>query len=451
MGLFKTLLIGGLATFSVVLTSLTFSPTAAAAASTQTISCGAIACSVDTTAYGQSGWTDTGSSGSGGSTPTYSSSQFIPCSLWLGKTTGITGSYPVKNSGSYACGFFAGKTITPCPPQTDRASTGKIEIYQTGSDNKQHYLYYFCLYPTDAYAPIKHNLGNGKIYTSGIGNFFNTNSSSAAAATYGAGGRLTSSSGWITRNVNLSNPAHYVGAWKPAFTAKTGINANGDPQYGYYRLQWTLNYRLCEKYGYPAWLNQPVQYDCSQKGQDKVASPYTYACNIGNPPLRAGIIRGASFIPNVCNPKWKCIITGSTKVNNYFTPITVMRNGEKLNVTYPSVGVSGSAIRDSHSWKIYNQVTAGATPTINFVYTSWKWDSYVPYQKTGNTIAFTWASDTINQPFSWSTKYSFTAEWYMPTTANIGGSTKYKWVTASATCPQTTYSPKVTVVRSVNR
>lgn len=457
-------ILGGFLVLTGAALSLTLSETSAHA-----VNCGAAECYADSTVRGESNWEDTASSGGSGSTGGggggHSSSDFVmtvrTCDSWLPVGGGqSTGTYPAENSNRYNCSFADGGAYTgsggeiwfSCAPRSDRASNGRVTVfYQDPNTGRRTYAWYYCLYPTDAYAPIERLQGSGKIYTGGQGSFFLTGTSPNASQvrTYNGGGNLSNTSGYISRNVNLANPEAYTGAWQPSFTGRTSTKSNGDPDYGFYRLDWRLDYRICEKWAYPSWLGVPARYDCSRTGVDTSATPYTYACNF-NPPLVEGVRSDGLFIPSACEPRWVCDISGDTTVGGQPDALTVMRNGEQLPVRFPSVGVSGTNVRNATDWRYFNAPLRDVSPTLNYVESSWAWSTWDSYRQDG-TIAFRWASVKTGQGFEWNTRFRFTAQFYLPTQTVVGGSPTYRWVTGTAECPQTVDSPKVEVVRAVNR
>lgn len=467
MGLRFTLTLA--ATFLISLLSLTADNTEASALE---VECGNITCSVNSTVRGESDWRDQeaqdpGQPGGGGNNePSPNIVAIRACGSWLPEGGGqsVT-TYPADNSGNYECYFSdsgstgggSGEVYLYCPPLPDRAANGRANVYTRLSDGTLIYKYFFCLYPTDPFAPVERLMGSGRIYTGGQGDFY-LSPSAREASEWSTTGSLTDSTGYINRGVNLSNPSAFTGAWQPNFNAETGVLPNGTPQYGYYRLKWTLDYRVCNRYEYPSWLNMPPRFDCSQTGQDRYADPYTYGCNL-NPALQAGINTSALFRAADCRPDWECVITGDIEVQGSTADQTFIRNGDPLQVSNPtpSVAADSSTVRDIRGWRYRNSVDAGSTPfngtdpnsANQYFKASWRWDTWEQYQPTG-TIAFYWASDTPEDGFSWEQQYAFTADFYLPTQASRNGSTVYRWVQSGATCPQEEQSPDITVVRAVS-
>lgn len=445
-------------------------------ASGSTTSCGQAVCYVDSTVRSESNWasepytatdgtthpgSSSGSSGSGSSQPK-SMSAYRACDSWLPVNGGqSTSRYPAQNSSSMNCHFSDGGAVGGgtgvvwymCPPQGDRASNGRVtyyveRVYENGT-TAWVYARYRCLYPTDAYAPIERETARGKVYTGGEANFYQTTAPQATQAT--RSGVRTSASGYINRGVNLSNPEAWVGAWSPAFSARTGTTAAGAPLYGYYRLLWELDYRICVRYEFPAWLGQPARYDCGQVGRDTTVEPFTFACDT-NPPLQRGVRPGALFNASDCVPSWECQLSGDTTVGGTPDRLTVIRNGQPIPVTFatPTVRILDPArVRDVRDWKTWHTITPGSTPSSQYVKSSWVWDRWVDYRATG-TIAFNWASDSESQPFSWGDRYRFTADYLVPTQSAVDGSVSYVWVASTRDCLSSD-TPLIDVVRSANR
>lgn len=436
-------------------------------AQASTTSCGQVVCYVDTSVRGESNWEEeitddgTGSSepgGGGGTTTPRFLYTYKSCDTWLPQGGGIsTHSFPAVNSGSFNCNFSdggafygdQGEIYYQCAPRGDRASNGRVNAWVMDGERRV-FAFYYCLYPTDEFAPIERQVGSGKIYTGGRGDFYRTVSATQARQPIRTG-TSTDSTGYIDRGVNLSNPEGWSGTWQPSFTARTGETAAGDPLYGYYRLLWVLDYRVCVKYAYPSWLNQPVRYDCSEAGTDTTVRPYTYACDT-NPPLQEGIRSNALFRAADCVPSWECVLTGDTLVGGERESVTVMRNGENTEVRNPTPGVRISTptrIRDVRSWKALRTITPGSTPSADYVNASWEWEKWGNHTATSN-ISFNWASETASQPFSWDTRYRFTADYLVPKQDRLNGGVSYVWVTQTSDCLEND-SPDVLVVRSASR
>ena len=442
--------------------ALTLQPIQPAQAdSVPTTSCGQAVCFVETTVRGESDWQnevdDTTVGGGGTSAPSPFKNEVHLCDSWLPKSGGVgVGSYPADNSSSYVCNFRDGGTSSggsgttwfQCPPLTDRAANGRVDRYIVDKDGKATFAYFYCMYPTDDYAPIERELGRGKIYTGGQGDFYRTGSGSSAKQA-STSGTLTDSTGYVDRGVKLSNPEAYTGSWQPKFQAKTGTTAAGKPLYGYYRLLWKLDSRICIKYGYPSWLNEPTRYDCSQKVQDVIVNPFTYACD-SNPALAAGVRSNAKFDPAACESGWTCAVSSPMKVGGQTKAITVMRNGEGVPVVNPAGKVTkhGADIRNVGHWQTFSTINAGSDPDDPDEYqASWEWDKWETYSKDAD-IAFYWATEPKGS-FRWKTAYRFQAEFYVPTQAHVDGGTTYKWVMSTGKCGSTQSAP-VSVVRSVN-
>ncbi|KAA6436407.1 hypothetical protein FQ330_03105 [Agrococcus sediminis] len=389
----------------------------------------------------------------------------VPCSTWLPNGGGTsTGSYPAKNSSGFTChfrdgGYFGGGTqgiLFQCRPLSDRASNGRIDYYVRLTDGSLYYSSYRCLYPTDAYAPIERKTGEGKVYTGGRGDFLLTNASGAVR--HSGGGERTDTTGYVTRNVDLSTPERFTGAWQPSFDAKTGVTAAGEPRYGYYRLDWTLDYRLCTKWEYPSWLRQSVRIDCSRKGTDRPTSPYTYSCD-SNPPLRAGVRSGANFAAARCSAAaWSCDIKGHIRVGGASERVSVMRNGQSSIVSWHD-----RSVRDPNnrvrvlSWQQRSEVEAGSTPKNpavkrdndekEYFQASWKWGTWNTINRDGE-LFFYWASDP-GAPFRWETEYRFHGQFLVPTQTSMNSGSQNRWVKDYGYCG-THKSPQVEVLRSVS-
>lgn len=447
-----------------------FSPASNAHAAS-TVTCSAAVCSATSTQYAVGDWRgDMAEYGARtGTTPPRNPPQrvfFSPCGSWnTGNASSAGGArvynYPANSSGSYTCWANGGTYgITACPPLRDRASNGLLVVYRINSEGRSFYSHVRCLYPIDSYAPVERKTGSGKVYTGGAGSFFNTGtgqSAANAASTYGTSGTRTDTTGYINRNVDLSNPERFTGEWSPSFNAKTGTLRNGDPMYGYYRLAWNLDYRICDKWEYPSWIREPARYDCARSGQDRTADPFTYACD-SNPPLRAGIHAG-TFTPSACNKAWQCVADNDLLIGGLKDTITILRNGEAIPVTNPKPRVTqvGDQVRNPR-WEYRSELLEGSTP-YNFdvkvdhkdqwFYSTMSLDNkWLPYKAT-DEVAFYWASDG-GGGWQYQQQYAFTGEFLVPAQANVNGGSSSTYATDRVVCSTTEVSPKVIAVRSVN-
>lgn len=432
------------------------------------LGCGAADCYVDSSQHSSSSWwnswnagaltdADTGvESGSGSyGTNLLIDTRLSTCSGWGLGSSGWENEYPARGSGSYRC-FFPDASEDGgivCPPQGDRAANGRIDYRHFNPETNQlHFLYFVCLYPTDDYAPIERIIGGGKIYTGGQANFHyaGVNATARVVTKHGGGGTVSDTTGYIDRGVNLSDPEPWVGDWKPHFTARTMKDALGNPTYGFYRLDWKLDYRLCEKWAYPAWLNEPVRYDCARSGTDTSAQPYTYACNF-TPPLVAGVKGDAKFIAADCaSGRWECVITDATTVLEQDTFLSTIRTGEPMPVHHAVPTLRGDIISDSDAkWEAKHTITEGATPDPALVRTSWKWDKWIKLED--GEIGFNWATLNEDHPFSWSTDYRFKTKFYLPTQDDVNGASVTRWIDGNADCGTKETSPDVEVLRAVTR
>lgn len=452
MNIFGRFLIGGLSALAVCVGAVLLSATPAWA-----IACNGAECYIDSTRMVESDWeSEIDTSWSSQPKEQTVNSNLVSatsgCDLWSDSRSLISSTYPAQNSGLYGCliSFGFGSPLV-CPPKPDRASNGRVEVfYKDPNTGDLTYMYFFCLYPTDAYAPVERIVGRGKIYTHGRATFTQTGQEVNQALTrYDGGGQRHQDTGVIVRGVDLNNPEAYVGSWRPAFTASPNKKQNGDPNYGYYRLDWRLDYRVCLKWAFPAWLNQPVRNDCSIQGVDYETEPYTYACNL-NPPLRSGIDRDAVFSPSRCETTWRCVVEPATAVNGFTDSLTVLRNGEDLLVDFPSFTVSGDAVRNVQNKRFLNTPLSTATPSTNYTYSDFVWREWDTYRETA-VLAFNWASDSPREPFVWTTRFRYTAQYYLPTMDTVSSATEYRWVWGTTDCPQSVSSPSIEVVRSTNQ
>lgn len=426
----------------------------------EAISCGEAECYVSSVVPTNSSWeseplgTGGENSDSGSSAPSDYVYSFTPCRDWYGGGT-IGNNSPTYPITPRSCGNIP--LAMTCPPLTDRSATGWLNIYLKTETGKQKLVGATCLYPTDEYAPVERKLGEGKIYVGGRADFYQTSHKSSATV-YSREGTLTDSSGYVSRGANLSNAEAYAGVWKPSFTGKTGKKANGDPLYGYYRLIWDLDYKICEKWGYPSWLGVPARYDCSRGGQDRVVETYTYACNL-SPAIRAGVASNADFRPSACERGWSCSVSDPIRVNGYAADLSTMRNGVPLEVEFPSLTVHTSAsdrVRGVRGEQLKVNVVDGSTPwnkdfkdansSQQFFASSWVWDRW--QSSRDGELRFYWASEP-NRPFSITADYRFTADFFVYSQDSLTSGTRTQFAEDTVECGHRT-SAKITVLRSTS-
>ncbi|MBC9954061.1 hypothetical protein ICM05_05295 [Leucobacter sp. cx-42] len=375
--------------------------------------------------------------------------QFVPCGFY-GNTSSI--SFPTTAT---SCGKVPWKNI--CPPLPDRSPVGWVQIYKNGWNSLGNPTIKLigerCVYPSDPVVESRKSVA--KIYTGGQGDFRHS-LSTVTAQTLGEG-TVTSTTGYVSRGVNLSSPEKWAGSWTPSFTARTGTKPSGDPLYGYYSLQWRLDYRGCEKWGYPSWVEHTPRWDCGQSGYDTILTPYTYACD-SIPPLKEGLRAGAKFRPADCvSSLWECGVEGKIKVAGQSGPLTVMRNGDPVTVVFPALKITGEAVKAVRGEEVRVSLTDGATPLNpqnrdpnsknQFFDASWKWDKWEA--KKPSTLRFHWASDP-GHPFSFTAKNRFTGDFRVQQQDTINSSPVTVWASDQASCGSS-HSPEVSVLRAVSR
>lgn len=448
----RNLLIGGLFALTTFVASLLFSTSQAEA-----ISCGAAQCYVESTVKGESNWKESAVVKPGNPAPSPSNfeAQYVGCSFWF---TGVIPmkhhyQYPGDQSNTFGCyfnaGLFPGSREEICPANNVGAANGRTNVYYVDpSTGQKTFAYFYCVYPTAEYAPVEKIQGSGKIYVNGSAAFYNIGlTSSTSKINHGAGGTVTDSTGLIQRGVDLANPEMYAGEWRPSFMGRTETLPNGSPAYGFYRLDWTLNYHQCEKWGYPSWINEKPRYDCSQTGTDRIVEPYTYACNF-DPALIRGINNSALFRPGECEKTWTCEVDPNLFVGGQLDAISVMRNGHKIPVSYHAPLVTGEGVKNPRNYQVKHSITPGSTPSKEYVWTSFEWDKWQLFNEK-QQVAFNWVSDDASKPFSFRNDYRYTADFLLPSQGSISDGTVYKWVEGSENCPGASLSPEIRVLRSV--
>tara|TARA_B100000378_G_scaffold168781_1_gene136003 strand:+ start:491 stop:1912 length:1422 start_codon:yes stop_codon:yes gene_type:complete len=433
------------------------------------VSCGTIQCNVSSQAYAEgtnssnppAGSSSGGGSGSGsgGNAPRVSY-DFTACRNWYGNSAvgfQSSNSFPDPAlGGNYTCRFEGQatdllKNLPICYSLGSRVAYGRVDVYADGQ-----LWYSYCAYPSLRF--ITPSVSYFTRPTGGVGEFWlatsNTNSGGMATQ-YGSTGTLADTTGYRGTGFNPANPAADV-RLNQSFNAKTAVS-NGQPLYGYYRLQWRIDWTEWRLERYPSWLGKADQFTHIRDFNTVQVTPYTYTCS-SNPPLVQGVVGGVSFTAADCVPtQWQCDIAGEIQVNGTSQPTTVMRDGSDIGVTFPSFGVSGNGVSNVRNQQMFNNVDTAAVSPVNgsnpegekqYFWADWRWNRWTSYQPSG-TLAFYWSSD--NGKRWWFTqKYQFTAEFWVPTAASINGGSAFQWVTDTTECGVEKRSPDVTVVRSVN-
>jgi hypothetical protein len=473
---------GGLlaAVVAIPLSVLAINTDSAEAATTGgTISCGAAVCSVNTNAQATnssfvipdtSGGGSSGGGSGGAAAPSPYSYTKESCASFLPIGGGSTShSYPAINSSSYNCylargsGFGGGSGFAPyCPPKSDRAANGAVyKFYTDPATGKATLISYYCAYPTDAYAPIERKSATAKTYVSGDGKFHNV-SSSQQATVYNQNGLLTDS---IHKEIpfNAANPPASPNL-NQDFDAATGTRADGTPLYGFYRVTWVLQFKLCDQYSYPAWLGIAPRWSCSD-GSENTVQPYTYACNIGDPALRAGIVDGALFTPSKCQTGWQCNFSKTISINGVSDALSVMRNGDRIPTEFGATPTITGAVINGRNIKYLDNVVAGSTPyqgkndndpkqlfaKYNKIDNKERFGQWLPVNNNSQSqfLSFYWASDD-HKSWQMTRQYSFTADFLVSVQNSVNGASTGKYVTDFTNCPETATSAAVEVVRAVN-
>jgi hypothetical protein len=278
-----------------------------------------------------------------------------------------------------------------------------------------------------------------------------------------------------------------------------------DGGYGYYRLSAQVHATRCAVEGYPSWTQDKSKdrvTGCTDPFLYNTYNSYaTYSCEGF---IRTGQGSGAwaalpnnvNFAVSACEP-FVCTITGTTRIGNSDLPIQVMRNGENIPVTYPTVSIdtAGSPFarpdNGAPNWESVTSaasgVTAGSSPFYGNSTNSSKqyfnlrnaedrsttflsarsgdsvnannsnpasaWQPLLingaqnPNYSNG-FIRFNWASDT-GKTWNMFRTFRVAGEFYVPIVNGSGGGTSMGWQSEDKYCGNVV-SNSVTVVRSVN-
>ena len=260
--------------------------------------------------------------------------------------------------------------------------------------------------------------------------------------------------------------------------------------YGYYRLSPTYSY---QKYVRTDWVGGGITFYSKwtnpNGGNGSNTGWFTYSCSADRPfegPFSYNGLpdRSANFDPASCpQVNWQCeledsttigldrgiIPAGTTKVT---TPVTVMRNGETIPLTFSKLrvvdytangagvnvtnGVAGPGVKNVSGIDYKSNVKEGSTPfygtdvNSNSQYFKQyktfdtknveKWDIWLTDANTNvnKGISFNWASDGA-AAFAAERQYRVTAEFYVPRGTTIdsdgnAGSYGYRWIKDTKNC-----------------
>lgn len=273
--------------------------------------------------------------------------------------------------------------------------------------------------------------------------------------------------------------------------------------YGYYRLSAQVYATNCFLSGYPAWTHdrsKDVITGCTDPFQWKTFHSYAvYSCSGFNATGQgsgawAALPNGVNFAVSACET-FGCTVSGSLQIGDTSSPIQVMRNGENINVTYPSITVQASGnsrpANGAATWEAVTEaasgVVDGSSPfygsttnnskqyfnlrtaddkSVNFLNArsgdavnannsnpSSAWQSMLlsgvanPNYSKG-FVRYNWAS---NNGQNWKMFRSFRVhgEFYVPIASSSDGSTSMGWQKEIKYCGNVISNP-VTVVRSIN-
>lgn len=317
-----------------------------------------------------------------------------------------------------------------------------------------------------------------------------------------------------TADINLGRSNNY------GVNASNHLNCNNDrltttetydvatPEaggYGYYRLSAQVYATRCAVEGYPSWTQDRSKdrvTGCTDPFLYNTYNSYaTYSCQGF---IRTGQGAGAwaalpnnvNFAVSACEP-FVCTVTGTTKIGNSDAPIQVMRNGENIPVSYPTVSIdtAGSPYarpdNGAPNWDSVTSaasgVTAGSSPFYGNLTNSSKQyfnlrnaedksttflnarsgdsvnannsnpaSAWQPKLSNGvpnpnfssGFVRFSWASDT-NKSWNIFRTFRVSGEFYVPIVNGSGGNTSMGWQSEDKYCGNVISNP-VTVVRAVN-
>ena len=292
---------------------------------------------------------------------------------------------------------------------------------------------------------------------------------------------------------------------------------------GYYKIYVDYNYRIYTNTQWTA-SSGAVLYNQWSQGPALVGSSTTwwaYSCNVGLTNAVEGAYYSQETLPDrdtFLNPAscsqvtWECQLASPQTVGldlaqvtagttSPTTPVTVMRNGEKVPITFSKLkiidttngantditnGGAGSGIKDITNIEYKTEVKEGSTPFYGTDpndpkqyfklfknASSDSTDEWGKWYSNANTnlnksLSFVWASD-IEKPFIVERTYRVTASFLVPqggavnTSTSAGDTQGNEWKVGTYDCldydyssgtrvstgPLTAYSNNVTVVRSV--
>jgi hypothetical protein len=278
------------------------------------------------------------------------------------------------------------------------------------------------------------------------------------------------------------NPNHEGGdpAGGAACSANPSMNYKANAgDYGYYRIEASLNYRTKTIWGYQSWRNDPTTWvEWSGVSGRNQTNYYAYSCSIGGTfqgPTTYGALPGNIAINagDCAQANWQCKPQGTLDINNTHGNVSLMRDGNNVPFTAPQMVISGGGVRgysgqskvaDSDTSYLIS-VNSGSTPSNSTnqndakqYYKLLKANGSSP-ESFGNWYSgangnrskflnFYWSSDN-GGTWSATRKVKFNGQFLVPRSTTIGGPITNTWVKGSASCADL-QSNKATIVRSAN-
>lgn len=377
-----------------------------------------------------------------------------------------------------------GTIVYNCPPSYK--GTSALQTRYTWNTDTGALISVTCLYPAEPVKPTwvatwrcATNWSSG-LYQAGTKDAILNGGSMPQGASAPNG-----KSGSFGNSGNCPGGGYEIGGWNFPATDRYNINAPQDGGYGYYRMDLRANYKICGLWGFPSWTGNHSEDEYRCTGETGYVTGRNYAVSSCNHDYTKygnnwnALPDNEDFRLDAC-VSFTCKVTGSTQINGTSTPVEVMRNGEPVKITYPTIEVLADPVAMTPAgttWDIKGAtgVVDGSTPFNSGVdannaaqyfqlfnnFPAANKQSFLtsktgpigawePQTNTTDTLKFLWASNTGQSWKAYRTWKIDNAQFYIYTPGSTnGGNGSKTWQQQDVYCGYEPSNP-VKVVRGAN-